>query len=63
MNSLTALCDTCEKKGIKLVFSHVNEQPMKIMEKSNFVDRVGRENFCVHIDDALERAKQLVEVA
>jgi SulP family sulfate permease len=63
MNSLNALCDTCEKKGIRLVFSHVNEQPMKIMEKSNFVERVGRENFCVHIDDALERAKQLVEMA
>ncbi len=61
MNSLVSLCDTCEQKGIKLVFSHVNEQPMRIMEKGGFVDRVGRDNFCAHIDDALERAANLIK--
>ena len=34
---------------------------MKVMEKDQFVEQVGRENFCVHIDDALERAKQVCE--
>lgn len=61
MHSLEELYEQCKKKNITLVFSHVNEQPMKVMEKSNFVELLGRENFCVHIDDALERAKKVCE--
>ena len=57
MNALQNLVKTCESKGITLVFSHVNEQPMLIMHKSGFYDKVGAENFCIHIDEALERAK------
>ena len=59
MNALQNLVKTCESKGITLVFSHVNEQPMHVMEKSGFLDKVGRENVCAHIDDALERAARL----
>lgn len=61
MHSLEELYKQCVRKNITLVFSHVNEQPMKVMEKDQFVELVGRENFCVHIDDALERAKQVCE--
>lgn len=59
MHSLEELYKNCKKKKITLVFSHVNEQPMKIMEKDDFVELVGRENFCVHIDDALKRAEEI----
>ncbi|MCR4647777.1 MAG: sulfate permease [Lachnospiraceae bacterium] len=59
MHSMEQLCDRCEEKGIQLVFSHVNEQPFKTMEKSGFVDRVGRDNFRPHIDDALEWANNI----
>ena len=41
-------------------FSHVNEQPMKVMKKSGFVDLVGEENFCSHISDALKHAEELI---
>ena len=47
----------CDKKKISLVLSHVNEQPMKIMEKSGFDQKIGNENICAHIDDALARAE------
>ena len=33
---------------------------VKTMEKDGFVDLVGKENFCNHIDDALERASGLL---
>lgn len=56
MRALRQLYDRCKEKNIQLVFSHVNEQPMHTMEKSGFVDLVGRENFRPHIDDALEWA-------
>lgn len=61
MHSLEELYKQCVRKNITLVFSHVNEQPMKVMEKDHFVELIGRENFCVHIDDALERAKKICE--
>ena len=48
-----------KKKNITLVLSHVNEQPIRVMEKAGFVEKVGRENFCAHIDDALKRAEAL----
>ena len=54
MHYMEMLCDRCEEKEIQLVFSHVNEQPYKTMEKSGFIERVGKENFRPHIDDALE---------
>lgn len=61
MHSLEELYKQCKRKNITLVFSHVNEQPKKVMEKDHFIEQVGAENFCVHIDDALERAKQVCE--
>ena len=41
------------------VFSHVNEQPMRIMTKAGLYDKVGPENFCSHIDTALARAAEI----
>ncbi len=60
MHSLELLHEKCDKKGVKMVFSHVNEQPLKTMTKGGFVSRIGEKNFCAHIDDALKRAEELV---
>ncbi len=60
LNALEGLHERCQKNGIQLVLSHVNEQPMRAMEKAGFVEKVGEENFCSCIDDALERAKNLI---
>lgn len=57
MNALEALNDKCKKMGVRLILSHVNEQPMKIMKKSGFVEAVGTENFVPHIHDALNLCK------
>lgn len=54
------ILDTCKKAGITLVFSHVNEQPMKMLQKAGFDKEVGVENFCPNIDTALLRAKEIV---
>ena len=59
MHNLEQLYDQCKKKKINMIFSHVNEQPMRVMKKAGFVERVGNENFCAHIDDALRRAQDL----
>lgn len=59
MNALEEVYGTYEKKGIKVIFSHVNEQPMHTMEKAGFVDRVGRENFVKNIRAAVEKARAI----
>ena len=59
MHNLEKLYEDCQKKGIQLIFSHVNEQPWRVMEKNGFIEKVGADNFCAHIDDALKRAEQL----
>lgn len=56
MHSLTELLDKCEGRGIRVILSHVNEQPKKVMDKAGFTARIGAENFCSHIDEALEAA-------
>ncbi len=59
MHSFEQLYEKCKKNNVQLVFSHVNEQPMKTMEKDGFVELVGRENFLPHIDEALKRAAEI----
>lgn len=57
MGYLNDLYEDCKKKNIQLVFSHVNEQPLSVMKKNGFFDKVGEENFCPNIDSALKRAE------
>lgn len=60
LNAMTDLYKNCEKRGIPLILSHVNQQPMKVMEKAGFAQKVGQENFCENIDRAIKRAEELV---
>ncbi len=63
MHSLENLQEKCERHGVELVFSHVNDQPYHTMQKDGFVDKVGADHFCAHIDDALAFANKLLEQA
>ena len=57
MRKLRELIERARKKGIQVVFSHVNEQPRKVMEKDGFIDYVGAENFRENIMDAISFAE------
>lgn len=61
MHALEELYASCMKKKVQLVLSHVNEQPMAMIKKAGFYEKVGEQNICRHIDDALARAKQIAE--
>ena len=61
MRNLEILYNDCQSRGVKLIMSHVNEQPMKVIHKAGFDKKVGGENFCAHIDDALARAQEIVK--
>ena len=60
LNALKDLVQVCKSKGITIVFSHVNDQPMKIMEKAGFIELVGEENFQPSISAALDRAEEII---
>ena len=60
MKSLHELFNRAKRKNITLIFSHVNEQPMHVMEKDGFIELVGKENFHENIVDALDYAEKLV---
>lgn len=59
MHSLEQLLERCIKSKVQLILSHVNEQPMSVMQKAGFDQAVGIENFFAHIDEALKRAEDL----
>lgn len=60
MQSLEELYLSCQEKGIALILSHLREQPMRVMKKTGFLDKVGSKNCCRHIEEALKRAENLV---
>ncbi|MCR4955271.1 MAG: STAS domain-containing protein [Lachnospiraceae bacterium] len=62
VNGLEALeqtLATCKKKEMTLLLSHVNEQPLHVLKKAEFIERLGEENLCENIDAALARASTL----
>lgn len=59
MRNFENLYESCSKRNVTLIFSHVAEQPMAIMRKAGYDMKVGYENFCAHIDDAIIRAQDL----
>jgi len=60
VNALHALSNvwrSCNKKHIILMLSHVQEQPLKMMQKAGFDKKIGEGNLCENIDKALEKAE------
>lgn len=60
LNSLEDLYEKLRRRGKHLVLSAPHTNPMMVMEKAGFIDRLGRENVCPHIDAALERAREIL---
>ena len=60
IHTFETIIKTCKKNGSTLIMSHVNEQPMNVLKKSGMYEEIGEENFCEHIDAALERAKEIL---
>ena len=61
MRNLELLYEDCKNRDVQLIMSHVNEQPMKVIHKAGFDQKLGSENFCAHIDEALSRAQEIVK--
>lgn len=61
IHSLETILRSCRRRKITLLLSHVNEQPMGVFKKSHLYEKIGEQNFCSNIDDALRRAAEILE--
>ncbi|MCR5609032.1 MAG: sulfate permease [Lachnospiraceae bacterium] len=58
--TLKKIHEQCAATNMVLILSHVNSQPMKMLKKHNYDTVIGFENICPHIDDALDRARAVL---
>jgi SulP family sulfate permease len=48
------------RDGIPVLITAIQPQPMKLLHRSGLADRIGLENFCADVDEALQRARRLL---
>jgi SulP family sulfate permease len=60
LNALDNLREKLQKRGHILVLSAPQPQPLHVMQKAGFVERIGIENICPDIDAALVRANEIL---
>ncbi len=60
LNALEDLYEKLHRKGKYLVLSAPHTNPLMVMEKAGFIERLGRENVCPHIDAALARSREIL---
>ncbi|GBU07338.1 C4-dicarboxylic acid transporter [Bacteroidales bacterium] len=60
LHNLESLCRLSSKEGIKIVLSGVNDNIKKMIENSGLDKKIGEENICSNINDAIERATILI---
>ena len=59
MRALHAIKSVCDERGITLLLSHVNAQPLAAMKRAGFVEEVGEDYLLPDIDAALSAAAAL----
>lgn len=59
LHTLEGLHHKLRKRGKHLVISGPHTQPYFLMHEAGFFDEIGRENVCINLDAAIERARAL----
>ena len=60
LNALEDLHERLHARGKHIVLSGPHTQPLFMMDKAGFLDRLGKENVCANIELALERAREIL---
>lgn len=61
LHNLESLYRLAEKEKIRIVLSGVNEEVHKVLMKSELANKIGEENICSNIQEAVEKANAIVE--
>ena len=60
LNALEDLYDKLHARGKHLILSGPHTQPLFMMDKAGFLDRLGRENVCADLEHSLDRAREIL---
>lgn len=60
LRALEDIVDKARADGTAVLLSGVRDQPREVIERSGLADKLGRDNVCEAIDDALDRARALM---
>ncbi len=60
LNALESVVERMQRAGGTVVLSGPHHQPLDMMKKAGFIERIGRENIRAHFDQALTRADTLL---
>ena len=61
LHNLESLYRLSDKEGVQLVLSGVNDNIKAMLNKSGLADKIGKENICSNINEALTKAKGLLQ--
>lgn len=56
IHALENLYSSCKVYKTDIILSEVQEQPYSVLEKSGFIGKIGKENVCSSLNEALEKA-------
>jgi SulP family sulfate permease len=62
LNALESIVERMQAAGGTVILSGPHRQPLDMMVKAGFITRLGRPNICAHFDDALARAREVLNV-
>jgi sulfate permease, SulP family len=60
LNALESICERMQASGGVLILSGPHRQPLQMMAKAGFIEKIGRANIRAHFDDALVRAREVL---
>lgn len=60
LNTLESVIERIHKQNGTVILSGLHRQPLEMLRKAGFVETIGRKNFCAHFDDALVRAREVL---
>jgi len=60
INALEKLLKDTKKHGTHLILSGVHTQPLMALAQAEFISKIGEENVLGNIDDALDRAREIL---
>ena len=61
LNVLESVVERMQAAGGTVILSGPHRQPLEMMRKAGFIEHIGRRNIRPHFDDALARAREILQ--
>jgi SulP family sulfate permease len=61
LHALDIAIEKMERDHVRVLLTALQPQPMKVMHAAGLIDRIGLDNVCANLDEALARARALLD--